>query len=84
MGRGRQAAARAEPWRRRVAAIAAQGRLVAIGGRSEGLTLDGKPDPAQPNFVSVWDAIANSFRPAADIGRDAPERVSIIVPGLPF
>jgi hypothetical protein len=39
-------------------AIAAQGRLVAIGGRSEGLTLDGKPDPAQPNFVSLWDAIA--------------------------
>jgi hypothetical protein len=39
-------------------AIAAQGRLVAIGGRSEGLTLDGKPDPTQPNFVSLWDASA--------------------------
>src|ERR1700758_3819923 len=39
-------------------AIAARGRLVAIGGRSEGLTLDGKPDSAQPNFVSLWDAIA--------------------------
>ena len=37
-------------------AIAAVGSLVAIGGRSEGLTLDGKPDPAQPNFVSLWDA----------------------------
>ena len=39
-------------------AIAAQGRLVAIGGSSEGLTLTGKPDPVQPNFVSLWDAIA--------------------------
>jgi hypothetical protein len=32
-------------------AIAARGRLVAIGGQSESLDLNGKPDSAQPNFV---------------------------------
>ena len=53
-------------------AIAERGRLVAIGGQSEGLGLNGKPDPAQPNFVSLWDAVggdrlANLVFPAGDI-----------------
>jgi len=52
-------------------AIAARGRLVAIGGQAEGLNLDGKPG-AQPNFVSLWDAVggdrlASLMFPAGDV-----------------